>query len=122
MPRKKTDPIDDILNYATNAPLAGADVVFKLCGTILKNRHAKEDPPSTAPVRRRRRRTPVLTEATAPEPVQPAAAAPAPVAVKPRRQRRMRAGSPPPPSTATPIVPAQETIEDEDGGETYSEA
>ena len=123
MPRKKTDPIDDILNYATNAPLAGADVVFKLCATILKNRHLKDDPPVE---KVRRRRVP-----------KPDIARPVPAVVgtlgervvtgegslaKPRQQRkrRMRADSLPPPSAATPIVPPQEI--DEDGGETYSEA
>ena len=131
MPRKKTDPIDDILTYATNAPLAGADVVFKLCATILRNRHLKDDPP-VEKVRRRRTVKPVVSKPvfpqgrefvlTVPTPDSEVAHIVANAKERKIRKRRMRADSPPPPSTATPIVPPVEAVDDEDGGETYSEA
>lgn len=112
MPRKKANMLDAMLDYVTNAPLAAVDVVMQLCGTIVRNRHGKEDPPTVEKVVRRAKK------------IKPTVAEPAfsqahglqetPVAMPPAmskpRTRRMRADSPPPVREATPIVPLQEEV------------
>ena len=122
MPRKKANMLDAMLDYVTNAPLAAVDVVLQLCGTIAKNRHGKEDPPQEKVVRRVRK-----VKAIPPDPIIVAAqeaqkaafTPPSTVQAPARRKRRMRADSAPPASEATPIVPLQEEV-GEDNAEAYT--
>lgn len=106
MPRRKPiDAVDVILQYAEEATLPDVDLLMKLMARIVGKRRGQ----TTTPTPRRRRQPPTPTPAA--EPV----AAPVPAAATPRpTTRRMRANSSRPKNEATPIVPLQAEVGEDD--------
>ena len=122
MPRRKSDPLDDMLQYFNHEPLVIVKLVRGLIDKIVDRRIAEGMPTPVKVQRRKRQPKPEQAHISemrtfgTPEQLDVAIAPPAPATAPKPRRRRMRASSPPPPNEATPIVPLQ----DEVGDETYT--
>jgi hypothetical protein len=118
MPRRKVtiDPIDTILTFAEQGPTETIQIMIGLLQRELKKRQPQTE--ETQPQRKvvRRRRKPPVQQAQSAEPEPAENETPAQTAAPKRRgrPRRLTANSLPPPNEATPIVPLQDTVGDDD--------
>jgi hypothetical protein len=110
MPRRKIDPLDDMLQYFTNEPLVVVLVVRRLLNKIADRRVLEATP--AVPKQRKKRQPKTPTAQQTMEAV--TQTAPLPPAPRPPRQRRMRADSAPPANEAKPIVPLQAEVGGDD--------
>lgn len=101
MPRKQATIVERILEYYQSAPVDAVEVVDQIARKILQQRKQVRGRPAPQ------------AEAAAPAPAATAGATGA-GEVAPQRKRRQRAGSPRPANEATPIVPLQERVGEED--------
>ena len=116
MPRKKVDPVVDLLHYFATEPLAVADAILRIATRAVKERHEREDPPTAKATRTPRRKKQLPG---APQPLgqryyhdAPGGDARTPVTMEvrlrrrrgPNKAKRMTAESPRPANEATPIV------------------
>lgn len=121
MPRKKlVDPLVTVLDFFETEPEETCRIAHRIIGRNLARRFPPTVVEKKAIVRRRRRQEPVPVAVIdqekflAPTTTSgPNSTAPVPVASKPRK-RRMRADSPRPASEATPIVPQQAEVGEEE--------
>lgn len=114
MPRKRTvDPLVTVLEFFEQQPQEICEVASRIVLRTVRQRF----PPLSPPVKvRRTQKTSVIPVAL--PPIQESTEQPVPpTQTVSRRKKRLRADSPKPPNEATPIVPLQEQVGED---ETYT--